>query len=184
MNELLKQSLSETISVAVGAKAPNFKLQRETGKEWQLSDYLGSVVTLLFYPKNETFVCTKQLCSVRDNWNRYLETKSMIIGISPGTVSQHREFSMKHKLPFPLLADANRQITKTYGFHWLYPISFTRAIIVIDAKGIIRSRRIMLRAFRPSDTDVITEIYRAKAYQNTETYQSIAAEKRNAALDL
>lgn len=73
----------------VGEKAGDFVLKNQTGENWRLSDYLGQVVALLFYPKNETLVCTKQLCSVRDNWTDYLETKAVVVGISPATVEEH-----------------------------------------------------------------------------------------------
>lgn len=173
MNELLQTSLSESISVEIGTKAPDFKLKTEEGNDWQLSNYLGNVVTLLFYPKDETLVCTRQLCSVRDNWSDYLETKSMIVGISPGTTMQHRQFALRHKLPLPLLADADQSVTKTYSFHWFLPAFFTRAIIVIDANGVICSRKIMLRAFRPTDSEVLASIYRAKANVMREKYDML-----------
>src|SRR5471032_2397298 len=109
--------------VNVGAAAVDFSLVNDQNEEWRLSEHLGNVVVLLFYPQNETLVCTKQLCSVRDNWDKYLETKAEIVGISPGTPAEHRAFGQSRKLPIPLLADAGREITKAFGKHWLYPIS-------------------------------------------------------------
>ena len=148
--------------VSVGALAPDFALYTDSSKTWRLSDHIGGVVVLLFYPQNETMVCTRQLCSVRDNWESYLETKATIVGISPATPSEHQKFSNRRKLPIPLLADAGREVTGIYCEHWLYPLSFTRAVVVIDANGVIRNRNIMLRAFRPSDTQLITDIYAAR----------------------
>ena len=146
----------------IGLQAPDFALKDEQNIEWRLSDHVGKVVVLLFYPQNETLVCTRQLCSVRDNWKDYLETKAEIVGISPATPDEHRAFSQERGLPIPLLADAGRSVTRIYGKHWLYPINVTRAVVVIDAKGIIRNRDIMLRAFRPSDAQLITDIYAAR----------------------
>ncbi len=154
--------LSESISVAVGERAPDFQLKTQKGEDWSLSGQSGSVVALLFYPKDETLVCTKQMCSLRDHWVDYLETKALVVGVSPGTTDDHSDFSRKHRLPITLLADADRSVTETYAFHWLFPISFTRSIVIIDAKGIIRSRRVMLRAFRPTDRSVIASIYAAR----------------------
>jgi thioredoxin-dependent peroxiredoxin len=165
--------LDENISVAVGAKAPDFELKTEKGEQWRLSENLGSVVALLFYPKNETLVCTKQLCSVRDNWSDYLETKALVVGISPGNVDEHRAFAQRHKLPIPLLADVDRGVTERYSFHWILPVFFTRAIVIVDAKGIIRARKIMLRAFRPTDRSVIASIYAARADSLQEKYSSL-----------
>jgi peroxiredoxin Q/BCP len=159
--------------VGIGEKAPDFCLKTETGEDWFLSAHEGNVVALLFYPQDETMVCTRQLCSVRDHWQAYLKTKAQIIGVSPGTSSQHKKFSDKYKLPITLLADADRSVTETYSFHWFFPTSFTRGIVVIDAKGFIRSRKVMLRAFRPSDGSVIASIYRARTDLLEEKYQSL-----------
>jgi peroxiredoxin Q/BCP len=127
-----------------------------------LSDHAGKVIVLLFYPQDETLVCTRQLCSLREHWGDYLETKAEIVGISPGTAGQHGKFAEKHRLPIRLLADHEREITRLYAKHNIFPISFTRAIVVIDASGVVRTRKIMLRAFRPNDRTVITSIYRAR----------------------
>lgn len=165
--------LTNSISVAVGAKAPDFELKTEKGEKWRLSEHLGKVIALLFYPKNETLVCTKQLCSVRDNWSDYLATQALVVGVSHGNIDEHRAFAKRHRLPIPLLADVDRSITETYNFHWIFPTSFTRAIVIVDAKGVICSRKIMLRAFRPTDRDVITAIYAARADSLSEKYDSL-----------
>ncbi|MCD9187784.1 MAG: peroxiredoxin family protein [Pyrinomonadaceae bacterium] len=162
----------------VGRKAPDFTLQTEKGEIWRLSDHLGSVVTLLFYPQNETLVCTKQMCSVRDHWNDYVETKSVIAAVSPGNCEEHLNFSAKYNLPLNILADQNRVITRVYGYHWLFPLNFMRTIVVIDARGILRTRQTMLRAFRPSDRQVITEILRARGDALTQKYENLRSERR------
>ena len=140
MSSLLGRELEKGARVSVGEKAPDFELRTEKGEKWRLSDQVGNVVALLFYPKDETLVCTRQLCSVRDNWADYLGTKAQIIGISPGNVDEHRAFASRHQLPIPLLADVDRKVTETYNFHWIFPTFFTRAIVIADAKGNIRSR--------------------------------------------
>lgn len=170
---LLEEESEQLAGVMVGAKAPDFQLQTESGARWRLSEHLGNVIALLFYPKDETLVCTKQLCSVRDNWTDYLETKALIVGVSPGASEQHRVFSQHHRLPIPLLADVNRKVTETYNSHWLFPAIFTRAVVIVDAKGIVRSRKIMLRAFRPTDRSVIASIYAARADLLSEKYNSL-----------
>lgn len=177
---LLYDNLNDDFSVEVGIKAPDFTLENKNGEKWRLADYLGEVVTLLFYPQNETLVCTKQLCSVRDHWEDYLATKATIVGISPGIPEDHKTFSQRHSLPLPLLADSNREITKLYSKHWFYPISFTRSIVVIDAKGFIRRREIMLRAFRPADRNVIAAIYAARGDALFDKYDEIKRKSRAA----
>lgn len=154
MNNLMK--------VRVGESAPDFSLSTAGRENWQLSRKIGRVVALLFYPGDETLVCTKQLCSVRDNWTKYLETGADIVGISPGTVETHLQFAEHHNLPLPLLSDTDREITKTYAKHLWMPIWATRGVIVVDAKGIVRYRNVMVRALRPSDDEVLAAINLAK----------------------
>ncbi len=167
----------QNLKVNVGEKAPDFVLNDEKGKKWRLSDQVGQVTAILFYPKNETLVCTKQMCSLRDNWSDYLKSKAIVIGLSPGNKEDHLKFAGKYRLPLPLLADTDSKITKIYMNHWLYPVSFTRGIVVIDAKGFIRTKKIMLRAFRPADRSVITAIHAARADALYENYESILTKR-------
>jgi thioredoxin-dependent peroxiredoxin len=160
-------------SVEVGAKAPDFELQTEKGERWRLSDQLGTVVALLFYPKDETIFCTKQLCSVRDNWSDYLETKALVIGVSRGTIEEHQKFSQHHDLPITLLADPNKSVTKVYSSHSILPIMLTRAVVIVDAKGFVRTREVMFSAFRPTDQKVISSIYAARTDFLDEKYESM-----------
>src|SRR5919206_856925 len=94
----------------VGSTAPDFALRDGEGREWRLSAQRGRVVVLLFYPGDETPVCTKQLCSVRDNWEAYAETGAEVVGISTDTVESHRSFTDKHNLPLRLLADIEGKV--------------------------------------------------------------------------
>lgn len=154
--------MSSLSKINVGEVAPDFVLLTADGEKWQLSDQLGRVVALLFYPGNETLVCTKQLCSVRDHWRDYLDTGAEVVGISPGTVDEHSQFAEHHNLPLPLLSDEHRNITKIYGKHLWMPIWATRTVVVVDAKGIVRYKNTMVRALRPSDDDVLSAIHLAK----------------------
>ena len=164
--------------VEVGAEAIDFTLKNTDGEDWRLSDHRGQVVALLLYPKDETLVCTKQLCSVRDNWAEYLATKAAVVGISPGTVEQHQFFAQRHRLPLPLLADTDGQVTRSYSQRWWGPVWFNRAIVVVDAKGIIRYRKVMLRARRPTDYNVISAIYAAQTDVHFERFKQITERHR------
>lgn len=170
-------SLSNVRSAAVGEKAPDFELESESGEPWRLSAQTGKVIALLFYPKDETLVCTRQLCSVRDNWSEYLQTRAVVVGISPGTADEHRAFGSHHRLPIPLLADVDRSVTETYAFHWLLPTLLTRAIVIVDAKGMIRSRKVLPRMFRPTDRSVITAIYAARADALNDKFDEISGKR-------
>ncbi|MBL8183005.1 MAG: redoxin domain-containing protein [Blastocatellia bacterium] len=157
----------------IGTKAPNFALTAHDGSTWELEHYNGRVRVLLFYPQNETLVCTKQLCSVRDNWSEYLATNAEIVGISASTPEENLAFAESRRLPIPILADPGRKYTAVYGKHWLFPLFATRAIVVVDDKGIVRTSRAMLRAFRPNDADVIRAIYEARGDLLEAKYRSM-----------
>ena len=85
--------------VTVGSLAPDFRLRTDRDEVWRLSDHRDGVTVLLFYPQNETLVCTKQMCSVRDNWESYLATKATIVGTPSGFELLH--FASKNtNIPF------------------------------------------------------------------------------------
>ena len=83
-----------------GAPAPDFTLKDGNGGDWRLSDHRGKVVVLLFYPGDETPVCTRQMCSLRDRWEDYLATGAVVVGISSDSVESHQKFAAHHDLLF------------------------------------------------------------------------------------
>ena len=146
-----------------GKPAPDFALQDGAGAEWRLSDHRGKVVVLLFYPGDETPICTRQMCSVRDRWADYSATGAEVVGVSTNTVDSHKSFAEHHDLPLRLLADADRKVADLYGAQSLIPGKVARSVFVIDADGIIRHRDVRpLGLFRPKDDDVIAAIRKAQ----------------------
>ncbi|HMS10133.1 MAG TPA: peroxiredoxin, partial [Pyrinomonadaceae bacterium] len=81
----------------IGEAAPDFTLHDGDGKEWKLSEHRGRVVVLLFYPGDNTPVCTAQLCSVRDHWSEYQATGAEVVGISTDSVDSHKGFAEKNE---------------------------------------------------------------------------------------
>ncbi len=143
-----------------GAAAPDFTLPDGNGKEWRLSDYRGKVVVLLFYPGDETPVCTRQMCSVRDRWEDYAATGAEVVGLSTNTVESHRDFAEHHKLPLRLLADVDRRVADLYGARSIIPGKVARSVFVIDPDGVIRYRDVRpLGLLRPKDDDIIAAIW-------------------------
>lgn len=154
---------NETSSALVGAIAPDFSLPDHRGNVWRLSECRGRVVLLLFYPANETLVCTKQLCSLRDNWDKYRATQAEIVAISSSRPEENRRFAEKYKLPIRILSDGERKITRQFASHPLFPVSFMRAVAVVDSSGLVRTHQAMLRVFRPDDHDIILALYAAQS---------------------
>jgi len=102
-------------SPAVGQPAPAFKLQDQDGKWHSLADYKGKCVAIYFYPKDDTPGCTTQACSFRDNIFAFNKEGAVILGISVDDVESHKKFAEKHGLPFTLLADADKAVSKSFG---------------------------------------------------------------------
>jgi peroxiredoxin Q/BCP len=154
---------TEQSAATVGAPAPDFTLKDAAGKEWRLSDHHGRAVVLLFYPGDNTPVCTKQLCSVRERWNDYNETGAEVVGISTDTIESHQSFAEQHRLPLRLLADPESSVIKAYGVRSWLPNRAARAVVVIDAQGRIAYRKVQpLSLFRPDDDQIIAAIRAAQ----------------------
>ncbi len=156
--------MTDSTKPILNSAAPNFTLNDGDGQPWSLSDHLGKVVVLLFYPGDETPVCTRQMCSVRDNWDDYRATGAEVVGISTNTVESHKDFAAHHNLPLRLLADIDRKVADAYGANSLIPGKVARSVFVIDAKGIIRYRDVRpLGLFRPRDQEIIKAIKAAQS---------------------
>jgi thioredoxin-dependent peroxiredoxin len=147
-----------------GSTAPDFALPDGQGQTWRLSDQRGKVVVLLFYPGDETPICTKQMCSVRDRWEDYVATGAEVVGISTDSVESHQKFAAHHDLPLRLLSDTDRKVADVYGAQSLIPGKVARSVFVIDAKGIVRYRDVRpLGLFKPKDDDTIKAIKDAQS---------------------
>lgn len=155
-------SAKQSTGTNIGDLAPDFELPDSEGKSWRLSEHRGKVVALVFYPKDETPVCTKQMCSMRDNWSDYEALGAEVVAISVGSVEQHKQFAEHYNLPQTLLADAKGEVTKLMNVKSLFGGS-QRAVIVIDKQGEISYRKSVMPMFRPSDDEVLTAIRNAQS---------------------
>ncbi|HUF02591.1 MAG TPA: peroxiredoxin [Aridibacter sp.] len=139
-----------------GDKAPDFTLKDSNGDEWTLSEHEGEVIVLIFYPGDDTPVCTKQLCSVRENWDDYKATGAAVIGISTDSVESHKSFRDKYDFPFRLLSDPDGDVIAKYGVKSWIPGRSARAVVVVGKDGTIASHHVQsFSIFRPKDEDVI-----------------------------
>lgn len=123
----------------VGEPAPDFELQGTAGP-FRLSEHRGERVVLLFYPGDNTMVCTRQFCSYRDRAQDFSALNATVVGISSQGVESHEAFTAKHALNVPLLADTDRAVAKLYSATTPGLGTTARAAIVIDEQGIVRHR--------------------------------------------
>ncbi|MCS6873515.1 MAG: peroxiredoxin [Pyrinomonadaceae bacterium] len=147
----------------VGEDAPDFVLKDENGDSWRLSENLGKTIVLIFYPGDDTPVCTKQLCSIRDNWEKYVATGALVIGISTDSSESHKKFIEKYNLPIKLLSDETADVVKKYGMQSWIPGYSARGVVIISKDGKIVYHKVQpLSIFRPKDDEIIEAIRAAE----------------------
>jgi peroxiredoxin Q/BCP len=125
------------VSANVGDAAPDFTLPGTGGTDYTLSSYRGQPVVIVFYPGDNTAVCTTQLKSYTADFDEFEGVDAQLLAISPQDVASHEGFSSKHGFKFPLLADTDKKVGEAYGV--LGPIGFyRRSVFVVDKEGVIR----------------------------------------------
>ena len=135
----------------VGDTAPDFELDGTDGR-FKLSEHRGERVVLLFYPGDDTPVCTRQFCSYRDREEDFSALDATLVGISAGSIESHRSFTARNSLTVPLLADEDGAVAKAYGA-WRGPLRTKRAVVIVDEEGIVRHRHDHLLGIDYQDVD-------------------------------
>jgi len=152
------------MTLAAGEQAPDFGLDGADGTEagrrsYTLSEYAGKPVVLVFYPADNSPVCTVQLATYSSDISRFADVGAQVLAISPQSVEEHERFAEANGgFSFPLLADTEREVAKAYGI--LGPVGFyRRSIFVIDAEGVVRwsHRATAGLTFRPVD-EILTAV--------------------------
>ncbi len=126
-----------------GDQAPEFKGKDQNGNDIALADFKGSKLVVYFYPKDSTPGCTSQACNLRDNYDMLLSKGYKVVGVSADSEKSHQKFIEKNNLPFPLIADTEKEVIKAFGV-W-GPKKFMgktydgihRTTFVIDENGVI-----------------------------------------------
>ena len=125
------------MSIGIGDRAPDFTLPSTGGGSASLSDFTGHPVVLVFYPGDDSPVCTKQLTSYNDGLAQFSALDATVIGISAQGIDSHEHISDKHGCKFPLLADTDKKVAGLYGT--LGPLGFPRrSVFIVDSGGTVR----------------------------------------------
>ena len=129
----------------IGQRVPEFALPDTNKQERKLSEFTQKGKTvLLFFPFAFSGVCDKEMCTFRDGWSKLAPLGAQVVGISVDSLFSLKVFAQTYNLPFPLLSDFNKKVSKAYGvLHetWVafgYKGVSKRAAFVLDAKGILR----------------------------------------------
>ncbi|MGD1842529.1 MAG: thioredoxin-dependent thiol peroxidase [Thermonemataceae bacterium] len=129
----------------VGDKAPLFESKDQDGQPIKLADFLGKgkKVVVYFYPRDNTSGCTAQACNLRDHYETLQKEGYQIIGVSTDSEKSHQNFIKKHELPFPLVADTEKEVVEQFGV-WkeksMYGkkyMGIVRTTFIIDETGVI-----------------------------------------------
>ena len=151
------------MSLSVGERAPDFTLPGTGGRSYSLAEFRGKPVVLVFYPGDDTPICTKQLNAYNDGLERFAALGAQVLAISAQDVASHERFSSKQGgFEFPLLADTDKQVAAAYGT--LGPIGFPRrSVFIIDRDGVVRyaHRAIAGLTYRPV-SELIDELQKLR----------------------
>lgn len=138
----------------VGHPAPDFTLTADDGSAWALSRQRGKRVLLVFYPGDNTPVCTAQLCEYRDGVEAFAGFDAEVVGISTDSSASHQKFKAKHRLPFALLTDRGGDVAKRYAAWGI--LGLKRAVFLIDRAGVVRYGKVeSVSLFRRSRDELV-----------------------------
>ncbi len=127
---------SAQAALTAGDKAPDFSASLSDGTVFRLSEWLGKApLVLYFYPKDDTPGCTAEACGLRDDFATFRRLKATVIGISYDSADSHKKFIAKYKLPFPLISDKDKSVSKAFGVAGMWAAD--RATFVIGKDGTI-----------------------------------------------
>jgi peroxiredoxin len=151
------------MSISTGLAAPDFSLFDTEKKKITLSQLEGSNVLLLFFPQAFTGVCTRELCSIRDNLNQYTALDARILAISVDSIFTLAKFKEEQQYNFPLLSDFNKEVSALYGtlydtFVFDMKGVSKRSAFLIDRKGIIRYAEVLENAGEEPDFKAIQDV--------------------------
>ena len=136
------------MSISVGQKAPDFSLFNSEKHKVSLSDFRGRNVLILFFPQAFTGVCTQELCSIRDNMNKYTSLNAEVLGISVDSVFTLAKYKEEQQYNFPLLSDFNKEVSHLYGslYHdWILDMKGVskRSAFLVDKDGLIQYAEVL-----------------------------------------
>lgn len=135
--------------LAVGSEAPDFSLPDDQGNTVSLQTLRGRSVVLVWYPGDDTSVCRKQLCELRDEWGELGKRGIAVYGVNPQSAESHAKFRAKFSFPFPLLVDRSQKVGQLYHTHGIVA---KRTVYVIGPDGRIR----FSKRGKPSVQDILS----------------------------
>lgn len=148
--------------IGKGAPAPDFILPGTGGRDYSLAEHRGRPVVLVFYPGDDTPVCTMQLTDYTTDIGRFDQLGAQVLAISPQDVESHERFAERHGFGFPLLADTDKTVARAYGV--LGPVGFyRRSVFIVDGSGVVRYAHRATAGLTYRPVDELVEVLAATA---------------------
>jgi peroxiredoxin len=138
-------------------KAPSFSLLDSDQVTHTLDAYKGKKILLVFYPGDETAVCTKQLCSYNSGLDDFKNLGVQILGINQDSLESHKKFKEKYKLNFPLLSDPDGKVCEAYNAKSLFG-GTKRATFLINENSEVIFENEVFPLFYKDREEILTEI--------------------------
>jgi glutaredoxin-dependent peroxiredoxin len=147
----------------IGQVAPHFSLYNTRREKVELKDHLGKKIVLVFFPAAWTSVCTKEMCSLRDDMASYTDLDALVFGISVDMPFALKHFKADQNIPFDLLSDFNKEVIQAYG---VYRAEFAlelkgvaeRAVFIIGSDGTIQYRQVLENPAELPDFDAAKRV--------------------------
>ncbi len=140
-------------ALRVGDPAPDFILPSTQGEIALSQRCKERSVLLVFYPGDDTPVCTKQLCDYQDHLGVFEDLGVDVLGINPQSLKSHEKFAAKHDLSFPLLSDEDKRVCRDYGALGLLGMA-KRALVLVGTDQCVRYSRVDLPIFHRSAAEL------------------------------
>jgi peroxiredoxin Q/BCP len=145
-------------TLKVGDRLPNLTLRNQDGQIIDLRQAAkGKILVLFFYPNDNGFGCTKEVCAFRDNYGPIREAGAEVFGINVGSEDSHKQFKESQNLPFELLVDENEEAVQAFGIGRTLGLR-DRITFIADANGIIRYIYSSMIHFRAHAEEVLKAV--------------------------
>jgi peroxiredoxin Q/BCP len=131
--------IADMANLSPGDQMPDSTLQGPEGPT-KIRERIGKPLVVYFYPKDETYGCTKEACGFRDQYEAFVEAGADVIGVSRDTADSHAKFRDHHRLPFTLLSDPGGRVATEWGVKPKLGIIPGRVTFVFDRSGVVRHR--------------------------------------------
>ncbi|WP_337863114.1 thioredoxin-dependent thiol peroxidase [Nitrososphaera sp.] len=128
--------------IAQGSAAPDFTMRDARGNTFRLSDLKGKKnAVVYFYPKDFTPGCTTEAAEFSRDYKKFADAGIEVIGVSPDSEDSHDKFREKMGIPYPLVADVDKQVAKAYGTYGMKSfmgrefMGVKRSTFLVDRQG-------------------------------------------------